>query len=63
MTRYLTLIAALGGALLIFTDMGLNSTNASDKGDDGYCPVGTCAIGGGSIAYPVRNCKGFALLP
>jgi hypothetical protein len=59
MTRYFTLVLALGGALIVFTDMGPKSANAAvTRVTSGYCPLGTCAIGGGKYArYPVRNCK------
>jgi hypothetical protein len=59
MTRYLILVLAFGGALIVFTDMGLKSSNAmQNRPTSGYCPVGTCAIGGGKYArYPFRNCK------
>jgi hypothetical protein len=58
MTRYLILLAALGGALIVFTDMGPKYANAAvTRPTSGYCPVGTCARGGGRVARYPRNCK------
>ena len=62
MAKYIILAAALTVAFVVFlADTGSAPANAQSRPwqmrGGGYCPVGTCAIGGGRRARYVANCR------
>lgn len=61
MVKCVILAAALVAALVFLADMVSAPATAQSRPwqmrGGGYCPVGTCAIGGGRRARNTANCK------